>query len=292
MGIIDTITSGVTWFIDFFMNKAPRPLKFILFLMLLLFFASLIPFFLQMTGIHCNTDKDVMTTGVLSFTKNYDILTSKNDILTGLFLNFTDVHPRTSPDSCYFYMKEITVGKYEECVENQTNLTGCYYYYKNAKSYNCFEEQACFSFLGFCTWYDVCKGDAIAYDSTFFDFTRSPDLPFADELNLPSLDCYIPQGYRWSWVDGYYFCYNDTICGNGTQGYAIVDEKLEQASAKRFYLDDNENSYKNLIHVKCDGNLNPILTLYGIPIFSYQLWVIGAVVFIMGYFLVKLKNNG
>jgi len=290
--IISDIIDGFKWIVDFFMNKAPNPVKFLLFLVMLLFFASLIPFFLQLTGIHCDTDKDIRKLSVFSLIKNYDILNTKDELFTGETLQFEEVHPNTAPDSCYYYMRETEDLDYEECIENQTNTTDCYYYYQDAYNYNCYVEKACFKLFGICTWENVCKGDAIANEDLLSDlFTHSPDIPFEDELELPSLDCYIPYGYTWSFVDGYYFCHNDSICGNGTAGYKIIDEKLNQAGAEYYYTDGNEKSYKNFIQFKCDSSLNPQLTLYGLPIFDYKIWLIGSLIFIMGYFLVKMKST-
>jgi len=290
--VVSDIIDAFKWIVDFFMNKAPKPLKFILFLVMLLFFASLIPYFLQLTGIHCNTDKQVMKIGVFSLVKNYDILNTKDEVFTGETLQFEDVHPRTDPNTCYFYMKEKEDLTYEECIVNQTNTTGCNYYYKDALNFNCAVEKACFKAFFFCTWYDVCKGDAIASEDGLSEwFVHHPEVPFEDELDLPSLECYIPRGYVWSYSLGYYSCYNDSICGNGTQAYSIIDEKLTQAGAEFYYQDGNENSYKNFIQFKCDSRLNPQLTIYGIPLFDYRVWLVGTLIFFMGYFLIVLKRN-
>lgn len=289
--VISDIIDGVKWFIDFFMNKAPNPVKFFLFLVLLLAFASLIPFFLQMAGIHCNADGQVMKTNLFSFIKNWDIIDTKDEIFVAQTLSFNLVHPNTKDDTCFEYMQVDAYDEYASCEENGSNTTGCNYYYKEPLDYDCESIKLCSKFLFFCTWYDYCTGDVKASTdglSKFSEF-QDKDVPVISSWT-GSHECWIPNGYAWSFDEGNYYCYNQTVCGNGTQGFHLVDEKLENMGATPFYEDPNEKSYKNMVSMRCSKNLNPELGVFGLPIFDYKIWVFGTLVFFMGYFLVRMKK--
>ena len=276
--VISDIIDGVKWIIDFFMNKLPRPLKFLIFLLLLLSFAQLIPFFLHMVGIHCKSDKVVVKVDTFDIFANYGIYKEQSEIVVGENLTFEEVHPKIDPDNCYWYMINDN-GYVDRCIDFDDPL--CKYYYRWGQWFDCNRVRIIERdwFLWFDNENTYCEGDVLSQDN----FGASP----ADK------DCFVPNGYTWSFDDGYYYCINSTICGaNVTDGFSIIDEKLENLDYIPMYEKGlNEKSYKNAIKLKCDNELNPQITFFGIEIFNFQLWILLTLMGVMVLFFTKMRPH-
>jgi hypothetical protein len=289
--IISEIWEGILWIINFFVDKVPRPVKIIIFLLFLLFFGGLISFFLHITGIHCNSNLEVVKTPITDLNTNVRILfLTKEDIVTGATVSICDAHPDKCGEEkdCYFFARrQNDSGFYEVCNETSTD-PNCKYLMKEGLCFNCTEREICFNpvgafwfFNGFCTWHSVCIDDAYYTELGSGIGCRNAD------------DCSVPRGYMWNSTDGLYYCIDDDICGvNATQSRPIVDEYLLRSGADLVYSDSTDTrSYTKAIRIKCDKNLNPDLTFFGIPLFDYRIWLVIIIIAVMFLFLNKVKKH-
>lgn len=91
MSIISDIIDGFKWSIDFFIDKVPKPIKFILFLLLLMLFGAFFSTILHFTGIHCDSNNNAYKTSFFNFVSNYKITSS-----AGQIINQTEYTPVTN----------------------------------------------------------------------------------------------------------------------------------------------------------------------------------------------------
>jgi len=292
--IIGEIWDGIRWIIDFFINKTPTPIKVMIFLLFLLLFGVIISFFLHLTGIHCNSNLDVVKTSVIDVSTNLRVLfLTKDGVLTGQTATICDAHPDMcgSENDCYYFARlQNGSGFYEECNVTSTD-PNCQYLMKSGSCFDCTSKEICFNpvgaflfFNGFCTWHDVCISDADYIDYSTVDYSISCS---------GKLDCSVPRGYVWNITDGLYHCVDDNICGlNATESSPIIDEYLNNAGGELLYSDSSEvKDYTKAISIKCDNRLNPNLTFFGIPIFSYKIWLVLIVIYVMFMFLSTIKRH-
>lgn len=273
--ILSDIIDGFKWLIDFFVDKVPKPIKYILFLLLLLLFASLIPFFLHMIGIHCNSDKEPLKANSFDFFANYGIYKEQENLLIGQNLTFEEVHPDTDLRTCVFYMFDNN-GFVEQCIDFDNS--SCNYHYRWGSDFDCTTKVLCQEnfYLGlFDSCDEYCISDVYPQDNLF---------------STAEADCFIPEGYAWSLTDGIYYCVNDTICGEEGEGFNIIDEKLKSINAEPIYSEGkNDKSYKNVVKIKCDSNYNPQITFFGLPIFDYKFWVLLTLAGLLIVMLIKIR---
>lgn len=289
--IVSEIFDGLRWIVDFFINKIPKPLKVLIFLLFLLLFSSLITFMLHFSGIHCNSDKLVVRTSPLDIGTNVALIWETQErIFSEQTLSICDAHPDKCgvENECYFYAQKLDNGLYSEC--NSTNATSeCGYYLKDGNCHTCNAEEICFQesmnwiFCG--DWHDVCLENAYPseYDTTF------------DHFSGCGSSCYVPDNYLWNVSTGQYECADETYCGENPTIVAdpVIDEKLMRAGAKLVYpITTNEKSYTRMVYLKCDSEFNPRLTFYGIDILDYKMWVFLIVIYILAILLFKMKGNG
>lgn len=293
--IIQEIFDGIRWLIDFFMNKIPRPLQILIFLLFLLVFGSLISFFLQIAGVHCNSSKEVVKVDTFDVGTNIAIIWEDTDrVFSEQNLTICDAHPDKcgQEHDCYFYAEQLDSGYYTEC--NTTNSSvDCGYYLREGNCHNCTDTEICFAdtvidflwLIPFCgNWHDVCSDDAYPSDSN----------TITDLLTGCGSACYVPENYVWNFTTGVYECSNPTICGvNATaQANPVVDQKLLRAGAERIYTTSStDRSYTSMIRLKCNANFKPRLTFFGIDLLSYQLWLFMIVIYVLVMLMFKLRNK-
>lgn len=288
--IVQEIFDGLRWIIDFFMNKVPKPIKFLIFLLSLLLFGTVLTFMLHLSGVHCTSDKEVVRVSIFKVATNFNIIWESTDkVFTAQTLSICDAHPSKcgKENECYFYAQKLDNGLYSNC--NLTNATSeCLYYLNDGYCHNCTSEEICFQesmFWIFCgQWHDVCLDDAYPseYSSEFDLYTGC------------GYSCYVPHNYLWNITTGQYECYNETYCGvNATKiANPVIDEKLKRANAKLIYPDiKNKNSYTKLIYLKCDEDFDPTITVFGLPIFNYKYWVLLIVIYILVVVLLTIKKK-
>lgn len=283
--IISEIQQFFQWILNFFINKSPRALKILFFLLFLLFFGIIISYFLHIVGVHCNSDKEPVKVSMLDISSNVDILweTDPGRLLKGNTLTICEVHPSKcgSERDCYYFMRQLPSGGWTLC--NETNSSSeCRYYLNDGSCHNCTYREICvlenqnWFFCG--TYYDVCMGDAYFGGSQGTDF-----------LTKCGSTCYVPENYVWNHTTGEYHCLDLDVCGDSAQmAVPAVDSKIEKAGGRLLYEDSEQRSFERIVGISCDTNLNPNLSFFGINIFSYKLWIFIIIIYIMFIFLTKL----
>jgi len=276
--ILSDIIDGIKWMIDFFVDKVPKPLKVVFFLLLLLGFGTLIPFFLHMIGYHCNSDKVVYKAESLDFFANYGIYNEQSSLVFGDNVSFEEAHPKVDRENCVFYARN-TAGYIDFCLINDTNTTGCKYYYRWGDDFFCNRVNLCVDRNWFFV-YDPCSN--YCYTDVFPQEN--------DYLSTAEADCYVPEGYKWSVTEGRYLCLNQTICD---EGFSVIDEKLDSIGATPLYKNDDESdkSYTNIIKLKCNDDYNPSIRILGIPIFDYKFWILMLLASVMIGLLLKIRPH-
>jgi hypothetical protein len=286
--IVQEIWDGIRFIINFFVEKVPTPIKFLIFLLFLLFFGATVSFILHLSGIHCNSAKEVVKTNWLDVGTNIALIWEDSSrTFTEDNLSICDVHPEYcgNENECYFYAQQLDNGLYASC--NLTNASSeCKYYLKEGTCHNCTEQEICFQesmFWIFCgNWHSVC-----------IDNAYSTETNFRDTLTGCGSACFVPQHYLWNISTGQYECADTDYCGAGAtiEQDPIIDEKLKRANAERVYATkDSHKSYTSLVLLKCNNNFNPRLTFFGVDVFDYRFWLLMAVVWVMAMFLFKLNK--
>jgi len=288
--IVQEIFDGIRWLIDFFIDKVPRPMKILIFLLFLLLFGSIISLFLQLAGVHCNASKEVVKVSTFDIGTNLALVweTSKRTFIEEN-LTICDVHPERcgSEHECYFFARQLDTGNYEEC--NTTNTsTDCKYYLKEGTCHNCTDGEICFQdsiILWFCgNWHDVCLDNA--YPSEHGTLT--------DSLTGCGSSCYVPDHYLWNQTTGQYECVDSQYCGVGAtiEADPIIDQKLKKAGAELIYkVSEGRQSYTRMIYIRCNNDYNPRLTFFGIDLLDYKLWLLMIVIYVLVVLFFKLKQK-
>jgi len=285
--ILQELWDGVRWIIDFFVDKTPRPIQFLIFMLMLVVFTTLIPSFLHITGIHCNSDKEPMKLSPFNFFENIGYLYIDKDDLFN--------------KSAYVPDKSSVVSA---CVWAVCNVSGEYYYAGSGCVNSTIEYklQSVGDYFGcvLCNKTDIyvnmvsggydhltyiCEGDAVKIPFEDMNWWQQT---FCSEDG----DCMPPDHYYFDSTTGLYTCYDLDICGQNISNDSItyeVDQRLAQHGATPLYKDIPEQDYRRFVEVRCDADLKPNLTFYGIPIFDYKIWLFITIIYVlvMMYFMLK-----
>lgn len=283
--ILDEVFAGIRWVIDFFVEKFPKPLKIILFLLLLLFFGSMISVVLQVIGFHCTTSKEMVKVDFLDVVTNLRVLkASFGEVINENSYTIEEVHKYNNliGVDCYYLLEDVGGGEYEFCVnESDPN---CRYHWRDPECYNCsstINAGWVFTFYGLIPTRHIgtiCDSDA--YPKKWSTIERY--------FSCEAL-CEIPEYFRFEQDNGSYVCDNPTYCGdNRTVDIdKRVDNILQNADAELLYKDKSSKDYKHTILLKCNNNYAPRLTFFGIDLFDYRLWLIIIVISTLLIFLHK-----
>lgn len=285
--IIDEVWAGIRWLIDFFMNKTPKVVQIMFFLLFLLFFGNLINFMLQIGGVHCYSDKTPAKVGVFEVGTNVKLLreTNPDRVFTGNNMTICEAHPSKCGEerTCYYYMYELPTGAYGLC--NETNSSSnCKYYLNDGSCHNCTHKETCIqenAIWIFCgTYYDICTGNAYYGGQQITDY-----------LTKCAVTCDVPKNYVWNYTTGVYECLNLTLCGTGVvPENTAVDEILDKAGAVHLY-DEETPEFSGLVKVSCNDYLNPRLTFFNVDVFNYKVWVVLLILYSMFMFLTLIRKN-
>lgn len=286
--IVQEIWDGIRWVIDVFLFRLPRSVQFLLFLVFLVLFGSLLSFFLHIGGVHCNSDKQVVKINFLDIGTNLAIIWEDSSrTITGENLTVCDVYPERcgSESECYFYAKKLDSGFYQLC--NQTNSSSdCYYYLRDGNCHNCTQDDIRFEGT-FLTYYSICTDDAYSFSEGY----RENEL--IEWIRGCGSACSPPNYYYWNYTSGTYQCLDLDYCGiNATKTLSpLIDEKLKNAGAVLLYKTTTEDKdYRSMVKIKCDNNYNPRLVVFGIDIFDYKIWLFFMVIYILVVLMFSLKK--
>jgi hypothetical protein len=299
--IISEIFDGLRWIIDFFAQKAPRPVQIVFFLLLLLGAVSMIPFMLHLSGFHCNNNAEpvktpfykIITNVRIAFTdaeEDYNITSYTPPTMTFVLIPHT---------ACRLALCNVSGDLYYSSENECDNETLFYPYTTNgAEVFGGFvrpDWSSCITCTGTIKVLEtelgerhtVCLGDAYAIpeeDMGFYQsLTCTPDESF-NQNTIPDR-CVPPYNYYYEYDTGTYDCTNPSVCGaNITQPVRKIDELLESVDAKLLYQDGNDESIDRIVGLQCDKNLTPQIVVWKIPIFDYRLWILLIVIYVMFMF--------
>lgn len=286
--ILSEIWDGIRWVIDFFVNKAPKPITFLFFLLMLLAFGVVINFSLHIMGVHCNSAGDPVKTSMMDFPTNIQVLWEANSGDLSENATQTEVHPQFWSDRgfglCSDFLKLTAEGCYDTC--DNLSDTSCRWYYRTPGCFNCTELNIMLcgvdtQLLGDSRQISVCASDV-----------RETDVSAVRWFFTCPRHCSIPDGYYYDWETSNYICEDLAVCGtNATNKNTRLDELLSDADAELMYKNDNKDAF-SMIKFKCDKqNLNPALTFFSIPVFDYRVWIFIGVINIMFMFLAWITKH-
>jgi len=293
--IISDIIDGVKFIINFFMDKAPRPVQILFFLLLLVAFVSIIPFFLHLVGFHCNSDGKIVRLSPLKVISNTELaFMGKGEII-----NSTSYLPESIVGNTVSCRKPVCIvgGKYYWQSETECSGQTIVYPYLSTghsltRCFDCSGDDNLTtihgSFSNTETFY-LCLGDAYPRNlSNVGIFTLYYQTLYCSEDR-----CEPPIHYYYDYDTGLYVCKDLDVCGgNNTVIISSVDDLLENAGGELYYPSSIDNKdYRSLVKLTCSDNLSPQITFYGIPVFDYRIWLMLIVIYVMFMFLSKIKDN-
>ena len=280
------ILDELTWVIDFFINKIPKPLQIIIFLIFILLFGVVLSYSLHIFGIHCaETNKGIkpVKNDFVDIGTNFQIL---RIVIAGEDLNenfsVSDLLGISGFEttSCSQYLIQSDEED-EDCFEfcDDSTDSDCEWYYGFADCFNCIETEILYCDYGFKK--DKCQGNVTNIDWSWYQTWFSCPI-----------ECKIPQGYYFDTVSGLFIC-NETYClDNSTESDLgkRLNALLDGVGAELIYVKDIDN-IDQMVKFSCDSEFNPTITFYSINIFDYRIWVFMFVIFFMAMFLFKLKKS-
>ena len=294
--IVSDIADFLRWVIDLFVNRTPRPIQVIIFLLFLLLFGNLFSWVLHLSGVHCNSELEPVKTQTFDVVTNVKIFWwIQQDEFTDPNISVSEVHPwggiisqsGDAIDQCIVELKyNPTKDRYEFC--DAINDSNCTVYYDNAECFNCTELDVGWAYNPDATFKYFNKGKVCDSDAE-----PRFDLNWFQRNYLCNPLCAIPEHYAFSRANLNFYCTDLDYCGvNATQpANPRVDEELLLADAELIYTDDDDNSIENFIGITCSDNYNPKIAVFGIDIFDYRIWVLMIVLYVMVIFLTKIKRH-
>ena len=285
-GAISGIISSVGDIIRTAFDTVPRPVKFVLFLLLLLFIGLLIQSILSVTGIYCDSaDNPVQLHG--GFIKNLQLM---DEVPNSIFLNldaeeegeygisqFSDLIT-----DCSRIIPWGTIQYSDGTEEAFTNK----HFFDGGRCTDC-ENVIIFAQTANGDFYDTyhyCTGDVLRLDKE--DKSVWQKMFCSGVLR----GCEPPEHYFWSQELGIFLCADET-CEGITLGDKW-DAKLQEAGAVYLYPEGETEdiSYNKFVGISCT-DIKPNITIYGIRIFDYQMWIMLTLVGILIWVYTKLKRK-
>lgn len=287
---LDGILTALSNFFQSVMQTLPKPVLFILFLFLLVVAGWIFSVLFHVAGVYCNSaDQPVKLNGFLS---GISLIGETPDYkLIGL--NAIDVEsiPLTpTVDTCSRQIPRNSLIIYEDGTE-ETTTTSQWFYQGSICGDQCekvtVRER---DDLGVTlnTFRGYCKGDVYRLaesDKTFFQKVSCTDSLFTSAI------CQPPNHYYYESTTNLYVCADET-CETDTLGKAW-DAKLASKGAKLLYPDATSElnpSSDNFVGATCE-ELKPHLSIYGINLFSFQIWVILTLIILVFWGWSKLSSN-
>ena len=305
--IIDEVISTLRWAIDFFMTKVPTPLKFFVFLLLLVVFGSFFSILLHFVGVHCDTSNTAYKTSMFDAYSNYQIYTAKDDVF-----NYSNYYP-------YEYDERGGVlSTLTSCLITVCNATSDGSYWDEGDVFH-YPHEACGNSN---SYYLFSRGGGKLFDWNFGcvecdDFytnllikssvgsSHEPNLCYNDAYKIDRDDmntiqktfcgdiaCVPPENFYWESDTGKFTCMDDSVCGDNasTENLYVLDMLLESAGAEPLYVtSSNKNDYTRFVGISCDNDYNPNLTIASISVFDFKVWLMIMLIYILAMMLFYLR---
>ena len=289
--IISEVWDGIRWIIDFFIDKAPKPIKILFFLLLLIGLVAMIPFFLHLIGFHCNTSSEMVKLSPIKVLTNIRLA----------FIGSNEIINETS----YIPDKPNLVSS---CRKPVCYVNGTYYWQSDPY---CDGQTLVYPYLTtLATWSrcGICQGD-VNYTGIESSNTLGTDyfylcLDDVFHINVSERnwyqrwicdegdDCTVPHYYYYEYDTGTFDCVDLDICGtNNTIIKSKADDILLDSGGQLLYPDPDKKDYNSVVRLKCDKELSPSITFFGIPVFDYRIWLMLIVIYILFMFLTNIKKH-
>lgn len=302
--VLSDLVDGVKWIIDFFFNKAPAPIKFLFFLVLIIIFATFINFTIQMMGVHCDSKLNVVKVSALEVWTNYKLARldkddkyNANSYTPGMIV---PIGYFPVPQTCFIAMCNISGKFYYKYATECDNETLIYpYKVSGAEFFRCSDcsgtvddPRISGGLISDDQGY-LCFGDSYRYNTSGLSTLKL--LYFSFSCGDNSKRCIPPLNYYYNYSDGKYSCSNDAVCGinitANTTTY-MIDEELKNVKAELMYPPTlNNKDIRGAVRFKCSGDMKPDLTFFGIPVFDYRIWLIGTLITMMILFLTHIGQQ-
>jgi hypothetical protein len=291
--VIQEIFDGLRWLIDFFFNKAPKPVAFLFFLILLFIFTTFISFTLHLFGVHCTSTGDAVKVSLLKFGTNIELaFIGANEPLNESSYTpqpitvGTGVIALIGREVCFrticFHEGEYFWKEQSEC-DNETIIypykSRTWDYWQCAVCNGTVNETFIRGQFGSSETVDLCFGNALPLDPDSMNFYQRN---FCD----PSSQCAVPRNYYYDYAINKYVCTDEDICGeNNTNSTTIItkaDQLLEGADAELMYSPTiADRDIRRAVTFRCDKEGSPYLTFFQIPVFDYRVWLLIVVIYTM-----------
>lgn len=234
---------GQADFIGNFISTIPKPVLYIFFILLLSVIASLLSPLFNGFGIYCNSAGEPVRLENSNLFSNFGLMSSLPDAdeIGGLSLNV----PTNWYNDCLRFVNGSERFYGAGCVD-------CDYFSDSNHLY--------------------CVGDAY--------ILSKDDMSWWNRNTCGLNTCKIPQGYYFSVTSGKFECLGNDCSSKTLAGER--DSKLNNLGAVIIYPDEQDsNSIKGFFRFGCNKNLNPEVTLKGIPLFRLEYWAIIVLIIIL-----------
>jgi len=281
---IGGMVSGAGSLLRSFFEILPKPIKFLLYLLLLLLIGAFLQASLQVFGIYCDSANNPVHLGLNVFS-NIGLMDEvpPPELIGKEVIDTANLQRGVAECTICFEAGEVTI-IHEEFTELTTTRT-CFY--KDAGCVTCAEtidlDPTGFTLTG--NLKNYCLGDAFRKEQEDKSLL-SKWLCGAEYFGR----CEPPEHYYYDSAVDLYVCADET-CAGITAGQ-IWDEKLINKGATYLYPEGTTTgtSYTKFIGVTCQ-DIKPVVGIYGIPIFDYKLWIFLMLIFLLFFIFKHVKQD-
>jgi len=280
---ISGILSGIGDAIKTFFDTIPKPVKFLLFLFLILFIGSIAQNSLMVFGTFCDSGEHPVkiknnifnNIGLISDIPDPDLVGEEivpidEDAFSSLF---------KEASVCSRKIKYGTITFDDGNTEEITELTN---FYNGAYCTNC-EEVIIEEKRNNGDTLDIVRG--LCYGDVY----RLENKSFFKKILCGFSRCEPPKDYYYDSINDVYQCTSDECSGKTAGDW--WDEKLNDLGAVYLYPEGENNRvhFENFVGVTCQ-DLKPRIAVYGIPIFDYFMWLLILVISLLLWALMRFNK--
>ena len=281
--IADIVNSAVG-IIKTVFSTFPKPIRYVVFLLLLLLIGAVLHFSLSVFGIYCDSANNPVQLQSSVF-RNLDLIDEiPNPEMVGKeAIELTELGFATTSKEVTYCSRKIMYGQIITDDLSITQISTPTYFYDGRFCTDC--EIVTIDVTNpdgsvLLKRHSMCVGDVFRKTKINNIFTRGI---------CNTIACQPPPHYYYDQTLNLYVCEDET-CSGITMGQTW-DEKLQRAGATYLYPEGEltKKSYTSFVGITC-VDIRPTLTIYGIPIFNYQFWAVLTLIIILAGFYIKYKK--
>lgn len=302
--VIGDIFGGISSSISHFLSSAPKPILIIIFLVFLLFFATIFSFFLQITGNFCDTAGNEYRTGTFNLVTNIGLLSSipSEDELNSEAIPVEGgfIESELWYDCSNEYNEDFL---YKHSNGTWVQFTGeRYYYIGTSKCVECLEEARVKPDIedeGFfyTVTYSPIWNEKVCLDEKVYPKPYE-ELSFFGKISCnqegEGNTCSVPQGYYFDGNTNKFLCYEELCMGNATNtlGKRWNLKLREKGATLQPPSPHGDRDYRNALRIECDkGDLHPKLRVFGVNPFDYRIWLFLIILSALVWVVFKIKRR-